>query len=187
MELKEQLHLDSLVERLKHSDQKAYEEIFRLLHEPLLRYVCRITQDEGLALDVLQDVFMKLWEKRETLDVQISFKAFVYAMTRNRALNINRRQSRITYNSEMIADAQLNASGTVLEDKIHKDELDVFFKKWIKELPPRRAEAFVLSRFHAMSNREIGEIMGLSKRTVDTHIVHALRHLRRRYDYLRSN
>ena len=79
MELEAQLHLDNLAERLKHSDQHAYEKIFRGMHEPLLRYVFRITKDEALALDVLQDVFMKLWEKREGLEVQISFKAsFIY-------------------------------------------------------------------------------------------------------------
>ncbi len=187
MESERQPHLDQLAERLRHSDEQAYAEIFRSMHEPLLRYVHRITKDESTALDVLQDVFMKLWEKRAGLEVLVSFKAFLYAMARNRALNIHRKQSRITVDSDMIVETSAVGSGSLMENEIHAGQLDAYFKKWIKELPPRRAEAFILSRFHAMSNREIGEIMGLSKRTVDTHIVHALRHLRRRYDDLRTN
>ena len=91
------------------------------------------------------------------------------------------------YDTEMITENLSTATDSILENELHTEQLDIFFKQWIKELPPRRAEAFVLSRFHAMTNREIGEIMGLSKRTVDTHIVHALRHLRRRYDHLRTH
>ena len=184
MELEEKVRLDNLAERLKASGKDAYEEIFRLMHEPLLRYVFRITNDEALALDVLQDVFMKLWEKRAEIEVQVSFKALLYTMARNRALNVNRNRSRMTYDSELVAENSTKVVESTVENQMHTNQLETFFKTWIKELPPRRAEAFVLSRYHTMSNREIGEVMGLSKRTVDTHIVHALRHLRKRYDQL---
>ena len=184
MEIEEKERLDNLAERLKDSDMDAYARIFRSMHEPLLRYVYRITKDEGLAMDVLQDVFMKLWEKRAELDVRVSFKALLYAMVRNRALNVNRNRSRITYNTELVIENTTEVTESMVEHELQADQLNAFIKTWIKELPPRRAEAFVLSRFHAMTNREVGEVMGLSKRTVDTHIVHALRHLKTRYDQL---
>ena len=184
MEIEEQEALDRLADRLKASDQEAYATIFRCMQEPLLRYLFRITRDEALALDVLQDVFLKLWEKRASLEVKVSLKALLYTMARNRALNVNRSQARMRYDSDLVGENTTEVADSMIEQEIQASQLDAFFKTWIKELPPRRAEAFVLSRFHAMSNKEIGEVMGLSKRTVDTHIVHALRHLRKRYDQL---
>ena len=184
METAAQEGLDNLADRLKASDQGAYATIFRRMQEPLLRYVYRITKDEALALDVLQDVFLKLWEKRQEIEVKVSLKALLYAMARNRALNVNRNRNRMKYDTELINENTTEISESMVEHELQAGQLDAFFKTWIKELPPRRGEAFVLSRFHAMSNKEIGEVMGLSKRTVDTHIVHALRHLRKRYDQL---
>ena len=184
MELEEQEGLDSLADRLQASDQAAYANIFQAMQEPLLRYLYRITKDEALSLDVLQDVFMKLWEKRADIKVQVSFKALLYTMARNRALNVIRNRSRMTYDSELVTENSTEIVESRVEENLQASQLDAFFKSWIKEMPPRRAEAFVLSRYHAMTNREIGEVMGLSKRTVDTHIVHALRHLRMRYDQL---
>ena len=184
MDIDEQVRLDKLAERLRDSDQEAYAEIFQCMHEPLLRYVYRIARDEALALDVLQDVFMKLWEKRMELEIQVSLKALLYTMARNRALNINRKRSRMMYDTELVTENSAEVTESLIENEIHTGQLKAYIKTWVKELPPRRAEAFILSRYHAMSNREIGEVMGLSKRTVDTHIVHALRHLKRRYDQL---
>ena len=176
--------IDKLVERLRDSDHEAYQAVFQQMHEPLIRYVYRILKDEGRAMDVVQDVFMKLWEMRLTLDVKVSFRAMLYTMARNRAFNVNRNQSKMSYDSEQV---ELNLDGafdTQIESKLHTEQLNRYIKLWVKEMPPRRSEAFTLSRFHALSHQEIGEIMGLSKRTVDTHIVHALRYLRSRYDQI---
>lgn len=184
MEIEAQEGLDNLAERLKASDEKAYAKIFHRMQAPLLRYVFRFTKDEALALDVLQDIFLKLWEKRMELEIRVSIKALLYTMARNRALNVNRSQNRMKYDTELINENVTEVTENTAEHELQAGQLDAFFKKWIKELPPRRGEAFVLSRFHAMTNKEIGEVMGLSKRTVDTHIVHALRHLRKRHDQL---
>ena len=184
MEFVEKDELDELADRLMASDPLAYEKLFRMMKEPLLRFGFRFTRDKSLALDVLQDVFMKLWEKRSNLEIKVSFKALLYTMVRNRALNMTRNRSRISYSSEM----EWTPENTVqsVENSLNTSQLDDFFRKWIDELPPRRKEAFILSRYHAMSNFEIGEVMGLSKRTVDTHIVHALRYLRAQYDQLET-
>lgn len=154
------------------------------MHEPLLRYIFRFTKDEAASLDVLQDVFLKLWEKRATLNVSVSVNAFLYTMARNRALNRIRDASR--YAGEPLP-AELPGPDPGPADaaaRVSARELDGWFRTWVGELPPRRAEAFTLSRYHHLSHREIAEIMGLSMRTVDTHIVHALCYLRARYEAL---
>ena len=174
--------LEALAQRLRHSDHAAFEAIFRRMNEPLLRYAYRFVHSKTLALDVLQDIFLKLWEKRESIEIKISLSALLYTMTRYRALNMNREAAKYA-NEELTPEpGVLHSEHIVAESNLAAQQMDAFFKTCIKELPPRQAEAFILSRFHDLTHREIGVIMGLSKRTVDTHIVYALRHLRARYE-----
>ena len=180
-----ELSFEELANGLKASDHGAYKVLFDRMYEPLLRYVYRFTQDESLCLDVVQDVFMKLWEKRQKLIVHTSLKALLYTMCRNQALNAIRGKDRTVGMSEITQTEPINP-GAGIEHDISTRQLDAFFKAWVKELPPRRAEAFVLSRYHGFSHAEISDIMGLSKRTIDTHIVHALRFLRSRFDFLQK-
>ena len=177
--------LDDWLPGLKASDASAYEAIFERMHGPLYRYVARIVRDEALAYDVLQDVFLKLWSNRATLRIEVSLSAFLYTMARNRALNALRRRKREVVSDEPNLFALHKAEGSV-EASFEAEELAAHLARWMQELPPKRGEVFALSRLHGLSNLEISQIMGLSKRTVDTHIVHALRQLRTRYHALHT-
>ncbi len=174
-----------LADGLKSSDHDAYAALFKQMHKPLLRYIFRITKNEALCLDILQDVFMKLWEKRHQLEIRVSLKALLYTMSRNQALNALRGKNR-TVEIEQLEYAEHVEFNSSIENKLAADQLDSYFKSWVKELPPRRAETFVLSRYHGLSHHEISDIMGISKRTVDTHIVHALRFLKGRFEMLQK-
>lgn len=171
-----------LAAHVRLSDPAALTQVYRTHQAPLVRYAHRLTGSIETAHDVVQDVFVTLWEQRETLTVELSLQALLYTMTRNRALNQNRRRARIAADVE-VEDAQHHvgrpdalAPDTLLQAR----ELGRYLRRWIDELPPRRAEAFTLSRFDGLSHAEIATVMGLSARTVDTHIVHALRDLRHR-------
>ena len=182
---KKELSLDTLARGLKASDHDAYAELFNRMHKPLLRYIFRITQNEAMCLDILQDVFMKLWEKRQSIEVRVSFKAMLYTMSRNQALNTLRGENRAV-DIDQIEYAEPANVAPGAEDNLATKQLDSYFRAWVKELPPRRAEAFILSRYHGLSHLEISGIMGLSKRTIDTHIVHALRFLRSRFETIQK-
>lgn len=178
--------LSELSRRLRHSDHEAYAKVFRRFHGPLVRYARRITNDEAVAYDVLQDVFMKLWEDRKTLTVKVSLKAMLYTMVRNRALNSLRRSKWISTDTavEDVGDPpEVAPSG---DEVLAAKDLRQHLQAWIDKLPGRRAEAFVLSRYNDLKHSEIAAIMGISERTVDTHILLALRDLRGRLDALQS-
>ncbi|NNF57724.1 MAG: RNA polymerase sigma-70 factor [Rhodothermaceae bacterium] len=176
-----------LAAHVRLNDPAALTQVYRVHQAPLVRYAHRLTGSIETAHDVVQDVFVKLWEQRETLIVELSLQALLYTMTRNRALNQNRRRTRIAPDVE-VEDAHHQATHSA--DPVAPDavlqarELGRYLRRWIGELPPRRAEAFALSRFDGLSHAEIATVMGLSIRTVDTHIVHALRDLRHRLDAL---
>jgi RNA polymerase sigma-70 factor (ECF subfamily) len=112
-------------------------------------------------------------------------------MTRNAAKNMNRKSSALVYSGaegeekfEMVETAVSKPAG--VDAKLDADSLAKKIYKWIDELPERRKEAFVLSRHHDLSHKEISDIMGLSERTVNTHIFLALKHLRAQLDALQK-
>jgi RNA polymerase sigma-70 factor (family 1) len=167
-------------------DRESFAAVFRRYYAPLVRYAGRITGDAALAADVLQDVFLKLWEDRGRLTIEVSLKAMLYTMVRNRALNVNRREKRVA--REVVVEEVLERRGAepAGESAMTAAELQQHLHRWIEELPARQREAFTLSRFHGLMHCEIAGIMGISERTVDTHIVLALRKLRRRLDELQN-
>lgn len=165
--------------RLRRSDQAAYTEVFQAMYDPLYRYAWTFTHDQDAAYDVLQDVFMKLWKVRGRLDPDRSLKALLYQMVRNTALNHARHTKRHAADA---LDDLLYEPSTTPEPATDLDAaaLDDLMRAWIEELPERRREAFMLSRYQGLSHAEIADVMNLTSKTVNNHIVLALQHLRSR-------
>ncbi|GAB5519371.1 MAG: RNA polymerase sigma-70 factor [Rhodothermales bacterium] len=175
--------LQTLCKRLTASDRSAFEDLFRLTRTPLLRYVCSIVRDNELAHDLVQDVFVMLWGLREGLDPSQPLKPYLYRMARNRALR-HLRDSRTHARKE----AELGATMPTMTETSADDDHDTDLMKrqlhqWIKALPDRQREALTLSRFHYLSHREIGALMGISPRTVNNHIIRALDALQQRAEH----
>jgi len=166
--------------------REAFSSVFRELYEPLVRYASGITKKTEAAEDVVQEVFLKLWTDRDEITIERSLQAFLYTMVRNRALNANRnRKTKAQSTQPEDMDRRRNEEPKPDEEYATED-LRQRISEWIEDLPPRRQEAFVLSRHHGLSHSEIASIMEISKRTVDTHVVHALQDLRRRLDNYRN-
>ena len=176
-------------ERIKQSDRKAFSELFQAMSAKLVRYAHGITKDEASAYDVLQDVFLKLWEKRQNLKPESSLQSLLYTMTRNASLNVNRRNGYLVRDDVLVENSELGLmkSDALSDEMLDAKNLSRKVQQWIEELPQRRREAFVLSRQHELSHKEISEIMGLSERTVNTHIFLALKHLRGKLDALQNS
>lgn len=174
--------LTTLCHRLKASDRDAFERVFRRLHDRIFRYIRALTKSEGTARDLTQDVFVRLWEAREGLDPTRSLEAYVYRMARNRVYNVRRnRRTRAHKQAHMQAatDAQ-ERSPQLPDSKLNAAVLETNMQAWIAALPERQREALVLSRFEGLSHQEVATVMGISPRTVNNHIVSALKTLRAR-------
>jgi len=101
-------------------------------------------------------------------------------MVRNRAFNLHRDSRRVVDMPEEMSER--STTDALPDGDLEFRDLNGYIKRWIDELPPRRAEAFVLSRYHGLKHTDIASIMQVSKRTVDTHILLALQYLRKRLD-----
>ena len=173
--------LEPLCRRLQASDRSAFEQVFRLLREGLLRYVRALVGEEATAHDLVQDVFVDLWGLREVLDPARPLRPYVYRMARNRALRHLRdtrthaRKEAELQHEALHATAPHEGPDAALDAAALREHIG----RWLAALPERQREALVLSRFHRLSHREVAAIMDVSPRTVNNHIVRALAHLQR--------
>ncbi len=168
--------------RLKASDRAAYARVFEALYEPLFRYVRSITKEAASARDVTQDVFIRLWEVREALDPSQSLEAYLYRMARNRAYNHERRRQTRTEKEDAVREQSAAQPSAPEWPDVETDaqRLEKRLQRWIEELPDRQREALTLSRYEGLSHETIADVMDISPRTVNNHIVRALKQLRSR-------
>lgn len=165
--------------KIRASDSRAFEAFFRALHGPLVRYAESFVDDRAAAGDTVQDAFVRIWEGRQRLDPGQSLKAFAYRTVRNLCLN-RIRDSRTRagllderYEPPVVRDAPPDAA-------MDGRDLARLLEEWIRELPDRQQEALRLSRFQGLSHEEVAEAMDVSPRTVNNHLVKALRTIRDR-------
>jgi len=172
--------------RLAASDRAAYAEVFDALYEPLFRYACSLTADEAAARDITQDAFVRLWDVRDDLDPNQSLKSYLYRITRNRAYNHRRDRKTAQEKADDVrhhSNAR-PAAPPAPDEAVEGEHLEASMREWISALPARQREAIVLSRFEGLSHEQIAEVMDISPRTVNNHIVRGLKRLRDRvHDY----
>jgi len=164
--------------RIKASDRAAFKAVFDVLHDPLARYALQMTGREAAAQDIVQYAFTSLWDMRADLDPDESLEALLFRIVRNRAYNTERdRRTRDRKHDELKRDTdpvQPNAGAQLDADRLAAD-----LRARMDELPDRQQEALALSRFEGLSHEAIAEVMDISPRTVNNHIVRALKTLRR--------
>jgi RNA polymerase sigma-70 factor, ECF subfamily len=173
--------LSQLAERISKSDKDAFDQLFRELYASLVRYAFSYLKDKSSASDITQDAFIKLWHKRETIDADLSIKAYLYKMVRNLSLNQLRNRSYEDVGLELVDLSAENSLQFESEDDGTNHQLELL-KQWIMKLPERQREAFRLSRYEGLDHEEIAEVMNVSKWTVNNHIVQAMKNIQSYYD-----
>jgi RNA polymerase sigma-70 factor (ECF subfamily) len=169
---------------IKQSDKKSYEILFRSYYALLCQFSRKYVKDKDDCEEIVQGFFMKLWDKREELDINASVKNYLFSSIRNRCLNyIKHEKIKLEYQSEIIKnpDSQFDTTNFIMEvDLIERIDQS------IAALPDRRREIFVLSREHGLKYREIADQLGISIKTVETQMGQALKELREKLkDYQR--
>lgn len=178
---------EELCRRLTRSDGRAFERIYRLIRDELLGYVHSIVTDGPTAHDLVQDVFVSLWNLRTSLDPSRPLRGYLFRMARNRAYRHLRDERIHARKHDVLQRERMESMPTRLpDDDVDADLLDARLRRWLEELPARQKEALVLSRFHGLSHREVGSVMGISPRTVNNHIMRALNALRVRLEAYES-
>ncbi|MEM6328384.1 MAG: sigma-70 family RNA polymerase sigma factor [Bacteroidota bacterium] len=165
--------------RIRRGDSRAFELLFRDLHPGLVRFAGTLAESAAASDDLVQEAFVRLWERRDRLDPARSVRALLYQTVRN--LGLNRVRDRSTRQDKLNGLAADAPAPIVLPDA-HAEAADTGdrLRAWVADLPDRQREALRLTRFEGLSHDEAAEVMGVSPRTVNNHLVRALRTLRDR-------
>jgi RNA polymerase sigma-70 factor, ECF subfamily len=162
--------------KIKHSDKKSFETLFKTYYAPLCQFSRKYVKDKDDCEEIVQGFFLKMWDKREELDINQSVKNYLFSSIRNRCLNyIKHEKIKMEYQSDMMKnpDGQIDTTNFIMEVDLI-DRID----QSIAALPARRREIFVLSREHGLKYREIADQLGISIKTVETQMGQALKELR---------
>lgn len=168
----------SIIKRLSEGDQSAYRVVFEYYYPRIWEFVRRIVKSESLAEDITQDIFVKIWERREIFGVEVhSFTKYIYIMSRNAALNSLRNSNRITPISDdsSIKEKQSNSS---IEENYYAKEKELIIRLTVCRMPEQRRRIFEMSRYMGMDNQTIATTLNISKKTVENHLTLALKTLR---------
>lgn len=172
-----------LINAIKKGDRKVYADFFRDHYAQFVGYAMRYLKSKSDAADIVQNAFVKLWENRKQLDAEKSITSFMYTIVRNLSLNHIRDHKQKHVDLEQ-ATLTIHQQPDILSEQNTSPEEVISIL--IEKLPERQREAFELSRIDGLQHEEIAEIMDVSPRTVNNHIVAALKSLRKAYDERRT-
>ena len=165
-----------LLVRLRQGDDAAYEAIFRQWYAPLVATTTALLRDRGPAEEVIQDVLLELWRRRESITFETSLRAYLFQAARNRALNYLRRQ-RVEARGESTIAAGM-PTPEAADSEARAAELNIAIQSAIADLPDRCREVFELSRIRGLKYSEIATELGISVKTVEAQMGKALRVMR---------
>lgn len=166
-----------LVMRMKQGDMKAFQEIFVNYGEKLFEFSFSYLKDSYVAEEIVQDVFLRIWEMREDIDEDRSFKSFIYQMTVNKVFNHMKHQV-VRQKYEKYILHSTHSFGDSPEVQLQLSELDERIRSLLQKIPEQQRNVFMLSRIEGLSNPEIAEKLNLSIRTVENQIYRTTKFLK---------
>ena len=165
--------------------EKGFKVVFDTFYPRLLRFAKEYVGDLFEAENILQDVFLRLWEKRASLPADINPQAYLLTMVKNQCMDFLRHRrvvQQLSVDWETLQEREASFNYYALS-RFDPEEMDVealerLVENAINELPEQCRKAFELSRYDGLKYKEIADKMGVSVKTVETHISHALKILR---------
>lgn len=165
-----------LLRKIRTGDEMAFEKLFRLFYEGLCRYAQGMVNEPELAEEIVQDMFVQIWEKRQTLDFHTGIRPYLYRAVHNRCLNqIQHQKVRALHQQEILSTTSETFQPA---GKAEFSELKERFNAALLKLPEECRKVFKLSRENEFSYREIADYLGISIKTVENQMGKALRIMR---------
>ncbi|HYH55659.1 MAG TPA: RNA polymerase sigma-70 factor, partial [Anseongella sp.] len=173
-----------LLERVAEGDKEAFRDLYYSFGGELQRYVFLFTHSREDTEEILQDVFVKLWERRQMLVTIASFRGYIYRMARNRVLNYFRSAKARVRTEALSEREQQQPCETGAADQLLYKQYYKLARQAISLLPERRKEVFLLRLEEGLSLQEIADQLRVSKSAVKQHLYSASGFIR---EYLRKH
>lgn len=176
LQLKNEIYIQKLLDRISmEEDEKAFQQVFELYVDGLLRFSISILKNKGLAEEAVSDVFFNVWVHRSKLSQIENFKAYLFASVRNTALNYLEKERR----SKVMQLEDLSVSILIdeicPESELISKELKEAINQAINHLPERCKLIFVLAKIEQLKYKEIARILDISVKTIDNQLTIAIK------------
>ena len=179
----EQLEDKELLTKLKEGDELAFVKIYNQYRNKVYSYAYQLSKSADTAEEIVQEVFIRIWQKREQINTDFSFQGYIKKITLNHVLNHLKKIAREkALQEEVFLHIAENNSRT--EDKLLEKELRKIYEEAIAQLPAQKKLIYQMVRTEELSHEEIAIKLSISKNTVKNHMVEASKFVR---DYVRKN
>ncbi|MGB3065626.1 RNA polymerase sigma-70 factor [Sphingobacterium thalpophilum] len=164
-----------LLHRLSYDHQDAFDEIYKRYWNELFRSAFNVLKDKDACMDIVQEVFIWLWEHRHQINIS-SLKPYLHTAVKFKVANhIKKGKIRSSFFEQL---KDIEEPQQLMEDSLEVKEMMSFIQQFAHQLPNKSREIFLLSRQQHLSNREIAESLNISVKTVENQMTIVLRKLR---------
>lgn len=167
-------------QQIRQKNIRAFENYYKEHYKEFFLVSHRYVKVSAVAQEIVNDIFIKIWEDAERITIESSLKSYLYRAVINRSINALNKQKREMQNQRELA--YLPQESFELR-QMEVNELKIQLYKAIDALPEQCKKVFLMSRFDGLKQQEIADKLGISIKTVKNHITHALKQLRKSTGY----
>ncbi|TDX12754.1 RNA polymerase sigma factor [Flavobacterium sp. S87F.05.LMB.W.Kidney.N] len=165
-----------LLLELSQGSELAFTNVYNQYKNNVYSTAFRITKSKILSEEAVQDIFLKIWQNRETLSEIDHFENYLYIISRNHLFNSIKKIAR---EATLASEINLKETGFIDTDTSIKDEqYNIILNQIVEQLPPQQQKVYKMAKLEGLSHQKIGESLGISTETVKKHMAQALKFIR---------
>ncbi len=165
------------IEALRQGEHKAFETVFLAYFNKIKFFISGLLKSDADAEELAQDIFVKLWLNHQSIDCEKSFNAYIYTMARNATFNFLKHKG--VHDSYVNEVREPEVGVLYSEESVYAKEIALLVELIVDKMPVRRQDIYRMSRIEGLTNEEISERLGISKKTVENQLSLILKELRR--------
>ena len=165
-----------LLYELSQGNELAFTKLYNEYKNIVFSTALKITKSRMLAEEVVQDVFLKIWQNHENLAEITNIENYLFIISRNHIFDMIKKIARDT---SLVVDSNYKSTSTNdTEDAIKDDQYNVILNQIVDQLPPQQQKIYKMAKWDGLSHQKIGEDLGISTETVKKHMAQALKFVR---------
>lgn len=165
---------------MQKGDEKAFEALYFTYSKKLYGNILRMVKFPEIAEEILQEIFQRVWERRESLDAAQSFSAYLFTIAKHLVYDFFHRKTRQRHIEDYLIAVSSERYNNIDEDMALK-EANAILEQAIHKLPPRRKRIYTLCKIEGKSYEEVSRLLGISPSTISDHIVKATKSIKAHY------
>jgi RNA polymerase sigma-70 factor (family 1) len=172
--------IKTLLNHLSKNDEDAFREIFVLFSDQVYSFSFKLTRDRITAEEMVQEVFLKIWIKRSTLNEIENLSSYLFIITKNLVLNVLKRKA-FEERAKAIFIVEAEKVRCDTEEKVIHDDYERILNKTVSQLPPQQKLIYAMCHHEGLQYQEVAQKLKISRLTVKTHMHQALKTIKAQF------